>query len=100
MAISTNGSMFATGSNDKTVKVWDVLTRSLKSTLHGCLQSVMCVAFNSTDEYILAGSNDNAARLWHLATGRAKVILGCFKSGAEGGANQVYVLTDRNLRQN
>ncbi|KAG0085065.1 hypothetical protein BGZ92_009329 [Podila epicladia] len=75
MAISTNGSMFATGSNDKTVKVWDVLTRSLKSTLHGCLQSVMCVAFNSTDEYILAGSNDNAARLWHLATGRAKHTL-------------------------
>ncbi|KAF9310269.1 hypothetical protein BG003_008754, partial [Podila horticola] len=27
LAISTNGSMFATGSNDKTVKVWDVLTR-------------------------------------------------------------------------
>ncbi|KAF9400579.1 hypothetical protein BGZ94_005420, partial [Podila epigama] len=75
LAISNNGSMFATGSNDQTVKVWDIMTRSLKSKLTGCLQSVMCVTFNTTDEYMLAGSNDNAARLWHLGTGRAKHTL-------------------------
>lgn len=65
--------MFATGSNDKKIKIWDVKTGSLKSTLTGCLQSVMCVSFNATDELLLGASNDNAARLWHLGTGRPRV---------------------------
>ena len=73
MAMSNGGTMFATGSNDKKIKIWDVKTGSLKSTLTGCLQSVMCVSFNATDELLLGASNDNAARLWHLGTGRPRV---------------------------
>ena len=65
--------MVATGSNDKKIKIWDIKTGSLKSTLTGCLQSVMCVSFNATDELLLGASNDNAARLWHLGTGRPRV---------------------------
>lgn len=67
--------MFATGSNDKKIRIWDVKTGSLKSTLTGCLQAVMCVSFNATDELLLGASNDNAARLWHLGTGRPRVSL-------------------------
>ncbi|KAI1311954.1 hypothetical protein EDD11_003234 [Mortierella claussenii] len=75
IAMSNGGSMFATGSNDKKIKVWDVKTGSLKSTLTGCLQAVMCVSFNATDELLLGASNDNAARLWHLGTGRPRHTL-------------------------
>jgi WD40 repeat protein len=67
--------MAATGSNDKKIRIWDIKTGSLKSTLTGCLQSVMCVSFNATDELLLGASNDNAARLWHLGTGRPRVSL-------------------------
>lgn len=67
--------MAATGSNDKKIRIWDIKTGSLKSTLTGCLQSVMCVSFNATDELLLGASNDNAARLWHLGTGRPRVGL-------------------------
>lgn len=67
--------MAATGSNDKKIRIWDIKTGSLKSTLTGCLQSVMCVSFNATDELLLGASNDNAARLWHLGTGRPRVRL-------------------------
>ena len=69
--------MVATGSNDKKIRIWDIKTGSLKSTLTGCLQSVMCVSFNATDELLLGASNDNAARLWHLGTGRPRVGLFC-----------------------
>ncbi|KAG0290612.1 hypothetical protein BGZ96_005925 [Linnemannia gamsii] len=75
VALSNGGSMAATGSNDKKIRIWDIKTGSLKSTLTGCLQSVMCVSFNATDELLLGASNDNAARLWHLGTGRPRHTL-------------------------
>ncbi|KAF8949489.1 hypothetical protein BGZ47_000030 [Haplosporangium gracile] len=75
VSLSTGGSMAATGSNDKKIRIWDIKTGSLKSTLTGCLQSVMCVSFNATDELLLGASNDNAARLWHLGTGRPRHTL-------------------------
>ncbi|KAG0293148.1 hypothetical protein BGZ98_002307 [Dissophora globulifera] len=75
VAMSNGGSMFATGSNDKKIKIWDIKTGALKSTLTGCLQAVMCVSFNATDELLLGASNDNAARLWHLGTGRPRHTL-------------------------
>ncbi|KAF9964750.1 hypothetical protein BGZ70_005990 [Mortierella alpina] len=75
VSLSNGGSMVATGSNDKKIKIWDIKTGSLKSTLTGCLQSVMCVSFNATDELLLGASNDNAARLWHLGTGRPRHTL-------------------------
>ncbi|KAG0363295.1 hypothetical protein BG005_001595 [Podila minutissima] len=75
VSMSTGGTMFATGSNDKKIRIWDVKTGSLKSTLTGCLQAVMCVSFNATDELLLGASNDNAARLWHLGTGRPRHTL-------------------------
>ncbi|KAF9995361.1 hypothetical protein BGZ80_011241 [Entomortierella chlamydospora] len=75
VAMSNGGTVFATGSNDKKIKIWDVKTGALKSTLTGCLQAVMCVSFNATDELLLGASNDNAARLWHLGTGRPRHTL-------------------------
>ncbi|KAF9145474.1 hypothetical protein BGX30_008691 [Mortierella sp. GBA39] len=75
VSLSNGGSMVATGSNDKKIRIWDIKTGSLKSTLTGCLQSVMCVSFNATDELLLGASNDNAARLWHLGTGRPRHTL-------------------------
>ncbi|GJJ76741.1 autophagy-related protein 16-1 [Entomortierella parvispora] len=75
VSLSNGGTMFATGSSDKKIKIWDIKTGSLKSTLTGCLQSVMCVSFNATDELLLGASNDNAARLWHLGTGRPRHTL-------------------------
>ncbi|KAF9439237.1 hypothetical protein BGZ76_007438 [Entomortierella beljakovae] len=75
VAMSNGGGVFATGSNDKKIKIWDVKTGALKSTLTGCLQAVMSVTFNATDELILGASNDNAARLWHVGTGRPRHTL-------------------------
>ncbi|KAF9167309.1 hypothetical protein DFQ27_009856 [Actinomortierella ambigua] len=75
VSLSNSGSLIATGSNDKKIKIWDMKTGSLSKTLTGCLQSVMSVSFNATDELLLGASNDNAARLWHLGTGRPRHTL-------------------------
>ncbi|CAG8739756.1 30093_t:CDS:10 [Gigaspora margarita] len=72
---SADGSMFATGSADKTIKIFDATTGQTKQSLSGSIQSIMHVSFNSTNDMIAGASNDNAARLWHLKTGRIRLTL-------------------------
>ncbi|CAG8549285.1 9087_t:CDS:10 [Paraglomus occultum] len=71
---STDGNMFATGSSDKTIRIYDSRGNP-RPPLSGSLQSVMHVCFNSTNEMIAGASNDNATRLWHIATGRIRHTL-------------------------
>ncbi|CAG8500555.1 6832_t:CDS:10 [Funneliformis caledonium] len=72
---SYDGTMYATGSADKTIKIFDSTTGQVKQTLSGSIQSVMHVSFNNTNEMVAGASNDNAARLWHLKTGRIRLTL-------------------------
>ncbi|CAG8566702.1 3551_t:CDS:10 [Ambispora gerdemannii] len=67
---STDGNLFATGSSDKTIKVFDAKTGNLKQTLSGSLQSVMHLSFNNTNDMIAGASNDNSTRIWDLRTAR------------------------------
>lgn len=55
------------------IKVWEARSASVRNTLSGAVQSVMCVAFSPNDELILGGSNDNTVRLWNIQYGRVRV---------------------------
>ncbi|KAK9717704.1 hypothetical protein K7432_006027 [Basidiobolus ranarum] len=72
---SPDGTMIATGGEDKKVKVFDTRKGTLIQTFSGSLQSVMCVDFSHTDDMILGTSNDNSTRLWSTSTGRLKMTL-------------------------
>ncbi|KAL1924972.1 uncharacterized protein VTP21DRAFT_4626 [Calcarisporiella thermophila] len=72
---SSDGTLFATGSSDKKIKIFNSKTGELITTLTGSMQSVMCVAFNSTDELVIGASNDTACRLWHIGSGRIRHTL-------------------------
>ncbi|CAG8495395.1 18414_t:CDS:10 [Acaulospora morrowiae] len=72
---SPDGNSFATGSADKTIKIFDASSGQIKQTLSGSIQSIMHVSFNNTSEMVAGASNDNAARLWHLKTGRIRLTL-------------------------
>lgn len=52
---------------------YSIFIGQIRQTLSGSIQSIMHVSFNNTSEMIAGASNDNAARLWHLKTGRIKV---------------------------
>ena len=52
----------ATGSVDKTVRVWNVQTGECTSTLHGHTEEVTCVAFDGNT--IVSGSDDGTVRVW------------------------------------
>eukprot|EP01132_Coremiostelium_polycephalum_P009274 gene9274-11366_t len=75
IGFSSLGTMMATGSSDKFVKIWDSISCAPKATLPGASQSIMSVQFSPNDEFILGTSNDNSARLWHVELGRSRHTL-------------------------
>jgi autophagy-related protein 16 len=71
LAYSSTGLNLCSGGQDKIVKIWDTPTNVLKVSLTGCTQSVTSVAYDwaNPNDYVIASSNDNAARVWTLTSG-------------------------------
>jgi len=70
VAFSPDGKQIISGSNDNTVKLWDVATGRIIRTLSGHTHYVFSVAFSPDGRQILSGSWDNTIKLWDTATGR------------------------------
>ena len=61
------GELLASGSFDKTARLWRVADGSLRQTLTGHTASVLSVAFSPNGQAIASGAADNTARLWDVA---------------------------------
>lgn len=57
--------MVVTGSDDGTVKVWDVRKRGYALSFNATFQ-VMSVCFNDTTNHVLSGGLDNDIKVWDL----------------------------------
>ncbi|MEM1169615.1 MAG: GUN4 domain-containing protein [Cyanobacteria bacterium P01_H01_bin.35] len=72
VAISLDGQTIVSGSYDKTIKVWDLATGSLKRTISSNSDQVLSVAINPNKKTIVSGSADGTIQVWDLATGTLK----------------------------
>ena len=63
LAFSRDGRYLASGSYDKTVKVWDLQTGKVKRTFSGHEAWVPTVAFHPTDALVASGSGDKTIRI-------------------------------------
>ncbi|EKX33559.1 hypothetical protein GUITHDRAFT_120252 [Guillardia theta CCMP2712] len=53
LAHNSSGAMLLTGSDDRTMKLWDARTLSRMATFQGAIKAVMCVAFSNDGNYVL-----------------------------------------------
>ena len=61
---------FATGSADRTIKIWDLASGSLKLTLTGHISHVRGIGVSKTSPYMFSCSEDKQVRCWDLETNR------------------------------
>jgi WD40 repeat protein len=64
IAVSPDGRWAASGSDDKTVKIWDLETGECRTTLEGHTNYVMSVAITPDGTRVLSGANDDTIRVW------------------------------------
>ena len=63
------GSCIVSGSDDKSVQVWDALSSVELKLLNGHTDSVKSVAFSSDGTHIVSGSNDKSVQVWDALSG-------------------------------
>lgn len=70
VALSSNGKTLASGSEDKTIKVWDFPSGKLRHTLIGHTDTVRSLAISGDGKTLASSSGDRTIALWNLQTGK------------------------------
>jgi WD40 repeat protein len=70
VAFSPDGTCIVSGSEDYTLRIWDVLSGTpIGSPLQGHSRSVRSVAYSPSGTRIVSGSADQTVRIWDAASG-------------------------------
>ena len=69
VAFSPEGTLLASSSYDRTIKVWDLRTGQMQKTLTGHKGRVYSVAFSPDGRTLASGSRDEFIRFWDVETG-------------------------------
>lgn len=64
VAVDVSNDWFITGSNDRTIKIWDLATGSLKLTLTGHTTAVRGLCVSDRHPYIFSCGEDKTVRCW------------------------------------
>ena len=64
-----------TGSDDRTVKLWDAATGKLLANLPGHTDSICSVAWSPDGKTLASSSGDTTLKLWDAATGKLLVSM-------------------------
>jgi len=75
LAFSSDGTYLVSGSNDKTIKFWDIQTGGVIRTFCGHTSRVCSVSISLDCTTIASGSDDGTIRLWDIWTGECCCII-------------------------
>jgi WD40 repeat protein len=90
VAVSPDGSWAASGSDDMTVKIWNLETGEYRATLIGHTGEVNCVAIRPDGKRIVSASSDKSVRVWDTCSGKEVAKL----MGHQFGVTSVVSLAD------
>jgi WD40 repeat protein len=90
MAFNADASLLVSGSEDQTVRLWDLTTGESRAVLEGHTNTVTGVAFSADGKRIASCSFDGTIRLWDTGTGQSLFIL----EGHIGSVNDVAFSPD------
>ena len=75
IAFSPDSQRLITGSEDQTIRLWEIQTGECLRVLEGHDRFVLSVAYSPVDHRIASGSNDQTIRLWDATTGNCLKVL-------------------------
>ena len=75
VVFSPDGTRIVSGSDDKTLRLWDAASGAHLNTFKGHSDSVISVAFSPDGTCVVSGSNDKTLRLWDAVSGALLNIL-------------------------
>ena len=85
------GRRIATGSGDRTARVWDATTGNSICTFEGHAGGVAAVAFSAEGGRVATGSEDRSAKLWDVESGKVLFMM----SGHTAAGRNIAFLTGR-----
>ena len=102
---SPDGLLVATGSLDRTARIWSVKDGNTVATLKGQADELTDVIFSGDGQSLLTASRDGTARIWSVSDAKEKVVLRGHSgvvTSAQFSPNGLYVVTassqDRTVR--
>jgi WD40 repeat protein len=69
LAFSPDGKTLISGSQDKTIKLWNLETSQEIKTLSGHSDHICAVAYNPNGQILASASKDKTVKLWSVASG-------------------------------
>ncbi len=81
LAFSTDGELFASGSEDKKVQIWNTPRNSKLATLKGHTGWITALSFSKDTKKLASGDTDNTVHLWDV---RKKRKIAVFKGHTNG----------------
>ena len=70
LAVEPGNKWFCSGSGDRTIKIWDMATGSLRLTLTGHISTVRGLAISARHPYLFSCGEDKMVKCWDLETNK------------------------------